>query len=128
MGHNLFGAEGEIQVLLVGEDEQRHALEELLLKKLSQVVFDFLDASFISWIDDVDERVSLLVIVAPIGPDLSLTADVPHIQLKSILRLQQSYDENDAIWVRIEALGREKIIEFLNRLLTSDLILNPYVG
>ena len=35
-------------------------------------------------VDDVDEDVRVVKVVAPVGPDLSLPANVPHVELEPL--------------------------------------------
>ena len=76
-----------LDVLLVGEDEDGYAGQQFLTQELVQVWLDFRYTGVISWVDDVDECVSLIVVISPVGSDLSLTTDIPNVQLESILRL-----------------------------------------
>ena len=78
--------------MLVGENEEGHSSQKLFSEQLHQVLLDFLDTHLISRVDNIDERVSLVVVIAPVGSDLTLTTDVPNVQLKSVLRLFKIQD------------------------------------
>ena len=73
--------------MLVREHEERHASEQLLAKQLLQVLLDLCHAHLVSRIDHVDESIGLVVVVAPVGADLSLATDIPNIELEAILLL-----------------------------------------
>ena len=85
--HDFRGFKSRLQILLVGKDEKGHFREQLLLHQLVQVTLHLLHAHIVSRVDDVDEGISLLVVVSPVGSNLTLTTDIPHVQLEAVLRL-----------------------------------------
>merc|ERR1719453_817858 len=66
------------QVLLVGEDEQHRLAELVLVEHAVQLVAGLSDTVAIVGIDDEDDTLRVLVVVAPERADLVLAAHVPH--------------------------------------------------
>ena len=85
--HHFVSVHSELQILLVRVHEQGHSREALLAQKRSEFLVALLETHVISGIDDVDEAVSVIVVVLPVGADLALTADVPHVELEAVLSL-----------------------------------------
>ena len=73
--------------MFVGEHQQGHFRKEFLGQQLDEVVLNFLNAHLIGGVDHVDKSISLVVVVPPVRADLTLTTDVPNVQLKTVLRL-----------------------------------------
>ena len=73
--------------MLVSENKKRDTREEFLSEKLLKVILNFLHTHLIGGVDHIDESVSLVVVVSPVGTDFTLTTDVPNVQLKTVLRL-----------------------------------------
>ena len=86
--HHLVRLKGELQILFVGIDEQGHLLEVLLAKEGSELFSALLESHVIRRVDDVNETVSVLEVVLPVGTDFALTTDIPHIQLETVLGLK----------------------------------------
>jgi len=74
----LTSAHGIGQVLLVGEDEEMRVSQLVLLQHLLQLVLRLSDPLAVVGVDDEDESLGVLEVVAPQRADLVLTADVPH--------------------------------------------------
>ena len=74
---HLRGAHGVGQVLLVGEHQQHGVAELVLVQHPVQLVAGGVDAVRVVRVDDEDEALRVLVVVAPERADLVLTADVP---------------------------------------------------
>ena len=85
--HNLRRVQSHTYILLVCEDEERNSGKELFGEKLLKVILDLLHAHLVGRVDHIDQSVSLVVVVAPVGANLALTADIPHVELKTVLRL-----------------------------------------
>ena len=71
-------AHGVRQVLLVGEDEEVRVPQLVFLQHLLQLVVRLADPLSVVGVDDEDESLGVLEVVAPQRADLVLTADVPH--------------------------------------------------
>ena len=67
-------------------------------KELIQVALDFFNTRLISRVDDVDEGIGILVVVWPVGADLTLTTDIPNVELEAILRLKEEKKESCSDW------------------------------
>ncbi len=63
---DVFGVEGELQIALVGEDEQRDASELLVLEEVDQLRAGLEQSAVVRRVDDVDERLGVLEVVAPV--------------------------------------------------------------
>lgn len=87
-GHDLWSFACHVQILLVSVDEEGNALEIVLGEKRLELVVALAESDVIRRVDDVDEAVGVFIIVLPVGSDLSLTTDVPHVQLEAVLLLQ----------------------------------------
>jgi hypothetical protein len=87
MLHNLISIESGLKVLLVSEDEDRHVCEEFFPHERLELIRALFKTHVISGVDDVNHTVSVLVVVLPVGADLTLTSDIPDVQFKSILSL-----------------------------------------
>lgn len=85
--HDLLCFEGELQVLLVGEHQQRHVLEVVLAQQALELLNALLQSHLVRGVHHVDETVRVLVVVLPVGADRLLTTDVPNIQLEAVLGL-----------------------------------------
>ena len=85
--HDLRRVQSHTYILLVREDQEGNSGKELFSEKLLQVILDLLHAHLIGGVHHIDQSVGLVVVVAPVGANLTLTADVPHVQLKTVLRL-----------------------------------------
>ena len=83
----MVGLESKLQILFVGVDQHRHTLKVDLFKEGSQLFSALLETHVIGRVHDVDEAVGVLVVVLPVGADLALTADIPHVQLEAVLGL-----------------------------------------
>ena len=57
---------GAWNVLLVGEDEQRDACELFVLEQVDQLGAGLEQPTVVSGVDDVDERLGVLEVVAPV--------------------------------------------------------------
>ena len=84
--------------MLVSEDKNRHILQLFVTKELIQVALDFFNTRLISRVDDVDEGIGILVVVWPVGADLTLTTDIPNVELEAILRLKEEKKERCSDW------------------------------
>jgi hypothetical protein len=85
--HNSVGGKSKLKVLLVGEDKEGHFLEVWLLEQGHKFLRALFETHVVSRVDHVDEAISVLVVVFPVGSDLALTSNVPHVQLEAFLRL-----------------------------------------
>jgi len=66
------------QVLLVGEDEQHRLAQLVLVEHAVQLITRLAHAVAIVGVNDEDDTLRVLVVVAPERTDLVLAADVPH--------------------------------------------------
>ena len=80
---NLLGRSGPGQILLVGENEEGGPGQLLLRQQLLQLGPSQLQAMPIGAVDDPDQSVGPLEVVAPIRSDRLLAADVPKVELVS---------------------------------------------
>ena len=85
--HDLLSFEGELQVLLVGKHQQRHVLEVVLAQKALELLNALLQSHLVGGVNHIDETVSVLIVVLPVGADSLLTTNVPNIQLEAVLGL-----------------------------------------
>jgi hypothetical protein len=85
--HNLIGIKCGLEILLVGKDEDGDVSEKLFLKEGLEFFGAFSESHVIGGVNDVNETISVLVVVLPVGTDLTLTTDIPNVQFKSILSL-----------------------------------------
>lgn len=72
LGGDLAGRQRVEQVLLVGHDQQGHLRQPLLVEQLVELYARLLHAAAVGRVDDVYERVGLVVVVAPVRPDALL--------------------------------------------------------
>lgn len=100
---DFIGSRGSHKVLLIGEKQDGHTHELLFEKKLLQLMTSFFEALLVGRVDDVDENVGVIKVVPPVRSNLSLTADVPHIEFEAVGR-----DRLD-----VEALSGRDMIRFL---------------
>ena len=76
-GDDLLDLRGVDEVLLVREDEERRVLELRVREELAELDGRLLEALRVRRVDDVDEALRLVVVVAPVRADRLLPADVP---------------------------------------------------
>ena len=82
---DFLGRERTRHILLITEDHQRRACKLLLKQQLLEFVSARFESELVSGVDDPNQAISLLKIIAPIGADGSLTAHVPKVELKAIM-------------------------------------------
>ena len=82
---NLLGRGGPGQILLVGQNEEGGTGQLLLRQQILQLGTAQLQAVPVGAVDDPDQPVGPLEVVAPVGPDGLLTTDVPKIELVSAM-------------------------------------------
>lgn len=87
--HDFTGFARELDVLLVGEHEQRHVFQRFFAQERLQLFRGFLKADFIGGVNHVHETVGVVVVVLPVGSDFALSSNIPDIQFKSVLSLMQ---------------------------------------
>ena len=87
--HNLVGVKGELQILFVSVNQHWYVLQVFLLEEGDQLICALLKSDIVGRINDVNEAVGVLVVVFPVRADLALTADIPNIQLETILGLNE---------------------------------------
>ena len=73
------------QILLVGENEQWDPSQLLISQEGGQFLAALLDSPSISTVDHVDEGVGVVEVVAPVGTDGALPADVPDVEFESFM-------------------------------------------
>jgi hypothetical protein len=76
-GDDLLDLRGVDEVLLVREDKERRVLELRVREELAELDGRLLEALRVRRVDDVDEALRLVVVVAPVRADRLLPADVP---------------------------------------------------
>ena len=69
------------QILLIGEDEQQRIPQLVLVEHALQLLAGLDDAVAVVAVDDEDDALRVLEVVAPQRPDLVLPAHVPHREL-----------------------------------------------
>jgi hypothetical protein len=69
------------QILLVGEHQQSGIAKLILAQHLLELLVGLADTITIVGIDDEDQALSVLEVVAPQRTDLVLTSDVPHCKV-----------------------------------------------
>jgi hypothetical protein len=103
--------------LLVSVYEDGDFLEKLFGHEGNELIGALLKTHVVGRVHDVDNAVSVLVIVLPVGTNLTLTTNVPDIEFEAVLGLSYT----GAKHAHIDKKG------ILIRL-TNDLMLNPWVG
>lgn len=78
---DLGNAHGLGQILLVGEHKEHSVAELVLAKHLVKLVVGLDDTLAVVGVDDKDETLSVLEVVAPQRTDLVLTAHIPHSEV-----------------------------------------------
>eukprot|EP00740_Mantoniella_antarctica_P002650 CAMPEP_0181360730 /NCGR_PEP_ID=MMETSP1106-20121128/6835_1 /TAXON_ID=81844 /ORGANISM="Mantoniella antarctica, Strain SL-175" /LENGTH=181 /DNA_ID=CAMNT_0023474049 /DNA_START=296 /DNA_END=842 /DNA_ORIENTATION=- len=73
------------QVALVGKHQQRHRRELILPQDLVQLEACLVHAFAVRGVHNVDERLGVLVIVAPVWANRLLPTNVPHIELEAVV-------------------------------------------
>lgn len=66
------------QILLVSEDQEQSIPELVLVQHPLKLLTGFADTLPIVGIDDEDDSLGVLEVMAPEGTDLILTTDIPH--------------------------------------------------
>lgn len=102
--HHLLSFEGKLQILLVCKHENGHFGEKWLFKEGLQFPSALTESDVVSTVYHVHESVCVFVVIPPVRTDLPLPTDVPHVQLETVLCLNNASEYNQ---------------------LTSDLILKP---
>lgn len=104
------GVKSELQILFVGEDENRDFLEGFLLEQLKKLLDTLSKTHIVGGVDDEDETVSIIVVVFPVWSDFSLATNVPHVQLESVLLLNTSTNKGVKIksCLHHPSLGRSR--------------------
>ena len=75
---DLRGVHGVRQILLVGEDQEHGLAQLVLVQHAVQLVAGLADTVAIVRVDDENQALRVLEVMAPKGADLVLTAHVPH--------------------------------------------------
>lgn len=70
--------ETDRQILLVGEDQEQSIPEFVLVQHPLELLTGFADTLPIVGVDDEDDSLGVLKVMAPEGTDLVLTTDIPH--------------------------------------------------
>merc|ERR1712205_270589 len=78
---DLGGAHGIGEILLVREHKEACVAELILSEHLAQLVLRLTHTVTVIGVDNEDDTVSVLEVVAPEGAELVLTTDVPHCEL-----------------------------------------------
>ena len=87
MLEHLLGLESELQVLLVGVDEEGHLGEAFLGQKSLQFLDALAQSLLVTGVDHKHHAVGVVVVILPVGPDGLLATDVPYIELETVLGL-----------------------------------------
>jgi len=106
---DLWAGESAWQVLLVGEHEQYSVLEFFLSEHLVELLAVLFNSVSVVGVDDVDETLSVGVVMSPQKSDLVLTADVPHIE-GDVLVLDSLDVEADG-WNGVDNLTELELVE-----------------
>lgn len=77
------------EILLVGQDENDGLTELILAKQLLKLQGGLIDTLAIVGVDDVDDTLSVEVVVAPQGTDLVLSSDVPAKRKRKMIGKKQ---------------------------------------
>ena len=77
---DFWAGEGAWEILLVGKDEKDSILKLFLGEHLVELFTVLLNSVSIVGVDDVDETLSVGVVVSPEKSDLVLTTDIPHVE------------------------------------------------
>mmetsp|Transcript_1585 Transcript_1585/g.3089 ORF Transcript_1585/g.3089 Transcript_1585/m.3089 type:complete len:258 (+) Transcript_1585:139-912(+) len=73
------------KILLIGKNKHRNLSQFILLKQLAQLHTSLFQSSGISAINDVDESVTRIKIIAPIWSDHLLPSNIPDVKLKALM-------------------------------------------
>ena len=84
------------QIRLVGENEHWNCGEVVFFAELGELGGSFVQSCFVGSIHDVHKAISVLGVVFPVWSDTLLSADVPHVELETILL--QSFDVETLSW------------------------------
>lgn len=79
------GGHGVGEILLVGEDEEDSVAELILGEHLLELITGLADTIAIVGINNEDNTVGVLEVVAPEGAELILSSDVPHGELEVLV-------------------------------------------
>lgn len=79
------GRHGLGKILLVGEHEEHGVAELVLGEHLLELITGLTDTIAIVGVDNEDDAVGVLEVVAPEGAELILASDVPHGELKVLV-------------------------------------------
>jgi hypothetical protein len=82
---DLRGIHGIRQILLVGEDKEQRIPQLILVEHALQLLAGLDDTVAIVAVDDEDDALRVLEVVAPQRPDLVLAADVPDGELNVLV-------------------------------------------
>mmetsp|Transcript_46429 Transcript_46429/g.122642 ORF Transcript_46429/g.122642 Transcript_46429/m.122642 type:complete len:208 (-) Transcript_46429:37-660(-) len=93
---NLIGGRGLQEVLLVGEDEQRDGGELVLREQFTKLRAALFQAAAVGRVDDVDEGIRGLEVVAPIRANSLLTSNVPDVEFETLMH--QALDVEALRW------------------------------
>ena len=79
------GGDGVGEILFVGVDEESGILEVVVAEGVFEFSSSFLDTGAVGAVDNVDDAVSVLVVVAPERTEASLTTDVETLELEVLV-------------------------------------------
>ena len=82
---NFRGRSGVGEILLVAVNEESGVLEVVVGEGVLEFFGGFLQAGAVGGVDDVDDAVSVLVVVTPEGAEASLATDVEHLELEVLV-------------------------------------------
>jgi len=82
---NLRGRRSVGEILLVAVNEESGVLEVVVGESVLEFFSGFLEAGAVRGVDDVDDAVSVLVVVAPEGAEAGLATDVEHLELEVLV-------------------------------------------
>ena len=79
------GSDGVGEILFVGVDEESGVLEVVVAEGVFEFSGSFLDTGAVGAVDNIDDAVSVLVVVAPERTEASLTTDVKTLELEVLV-------------------------------------------
>ena len=112
MIEDCWNVKSKLDVLLVGVHKKRHVFESLLLQKFGQFFSGLFHAGLIVRINDIHKSVCVFVVIFPVRSDLTLTSNVPHIQLPAILSLTHTKATKNNKSVTIPCINFDKNAAF----------------
>lgn len=82
---DLLTVQSAIDILLVAENHQSSTCQLFLDEEFGKFCSAVFESEFVPWVNDPNQAVSLLEVVAPVAANSGLASDIPNVQLEVVV-------------------------------------------